>query len=298
MTITLKQLQYFLEIANQNSISAAAEKLNMSQPPLSAQLKMLEGELDTQLFERRKHRMVITEAGIKLRDRAEQILSLVDHTTQSIRNMNDSTGGTIRIGALTTACLQLLPEKAKQFLKIYPNVNFIIQETSTQRIGELVKNGIIDIGFIREPFNTDQFNSVRITNTYPEFLDDKMVAIGVPSFFKNIKSETIDFTQLSGIPLIIFGTYLELFSNISAKTKTELKIICRNDNLISQIGWAVNGIGVALLPRSSLTLMQLFKSNLIIKTIVNPYIPANILIITDKDISNSPIVERFIKFFI
>lgn len=298
MNITLRQLKYFLEIANQNSISAAAKKLNMSQPPLSAQLRILECELDTQLFERRKHKMVITEAGIKLRDRAEQILSLVDHTTQSIKNMNDSSSGTIRIGALTTACLQLLPEKAKQFLAIYPNVNFTIQETSAQRIGELVKNGIIDIGFVREPFNTDQFSFVRIKNTDPEFLDDEMVAVGVPSFFENIKSNTIDFAQLSKIPLIIFRTYEEVFSSLSARTKTEFMIICRNDNPISSIGWAINGIGVAILSRSSLTFAHAFRGDLVVKTIVNPHIPANIMIITDNDINLSPLAGRFIKLFI
>jgi DNA-binding transcriptional LysR family regulator len=298
MNITIRQLEYFLEIAKQNSISQAAEKLNISQPPLSVQLNKLEVELHTKLFDRRKHGMVITEAGIKLRDRAEQILSLVDDTTKVIINMNDSSTGTIRIGALSAFCLQLLPEKAKQFLEIYPKVDFIIQETSAQRIGELVKNGVIDIGLVRELQNASQFHSISTKNVPENFQNDEIVALGVPSYFKNTRSKTITFKELSKFPLIIFKTYEESLNNVCTQTKTECKVICRNENPISSIGWALNGIGVAILPRSCLSLVQDIEEKLIVKTITNPHISANILIITNNETKLSPIAQKFYDLFI
>ena len=298
MDVTLRQLKYFLEIADQQSITAAAKNLNMSQPPLSAQLKILEHNLGTPLFERQKHKMIITKAGISLRDRAEQILTLVEDTSDSIKKMNDINSGTIRIGAITTVCLQLLPEKIKQFLANYPNVDFGIQETSAQRIGELVKNGIIDIGLVREPFNSDELSLQKIKNIDPGFLNDEMVAVGIPSFFSNIKSKTIDFADLFDVPLIIFKTHEKMFDKYSVRTKKEYMVVCRHDNPISSIGWAINGLGVAILPRSSLTFAKTLGYDLVIKTIVNPIITANVLIVTNENLNPSPIVSKFIELFI
>ncbi len=297
MNITLRQLQYFLEIANQQSVTAAAKKLNMSQPPLSAQLKLLENELGTKLFYRKKHRMVITEAGEKLRDRADQILSLVDDTSKTIKNLDDINSGTIRIGAITSACLQILPEKAKQFLKHYPKVDFVIQETSAHRIGELVKNGVMDIGIVREPFNTNQFNFSKINNPDPNFVNDELIAVGARLFFEDPNSDTIEFSQLSNLPLIIFKTYEEVFNDISSKTDIEFSVVCRNDNPVSAIGWAINELGISILPRSSLAFVRALRYDLAVKTIINPHIPANIIIITDTDANHPPFIKHFINLF-
>lgn len=298
MNITLRQLKYFIEIADQQSITAAAKNLNMSQPPLSAQLKILEHNLGTPLFERQKHKMIITKAGISLRDRAEQILSLVEDTSESIKKMNEINSGTIRIGAITTVCLQLLPEKVKEFVEDYPNVDFAIQETSAERIGELVKNGIIDIGLVREPFSSEELSMQQVKNIDSGFQDDEMVAVGTPFFFKDIRSETIDFAQLFEVPLIIFKTHEKTFNKYSARTKKEYMVVCRHDNPISSIGWAINGLGVAILPRSSLTFTKMLGYDLVVKTIVNPIITANILIVTNETINPSPIVSKFIDLFV
>ena len=96
--MTLKQLEYFLAIAEAGHITAAAKNLNISQPPLSLQLKALEDEFGVQLFERDKRNLTITREGLILQERAREIIRLVNETVRDLQNMGAEAKGTIHIG--------------------------------------------------------------------------------------------------------------------------------------------------------------------------------------------------------
>lgn len=299
--MTLRQLEYFLTIANKANISAAAEELNMSQPPLSMQLKLLESDLGTSLFKRLKHKMILTDAGIVLQDRAEQILDMVEDTSRTIHKMHENCdAGTLRIGAVSSVCLQLLPQKAAIFLQHHPHVDFVVWEASANRVCELVKNGTVEIGFVRNPFDASGFTSFDLeTKGSSESTEHEMVAIGHPSFFKEQTTDKIKFAELSGIPLVLFRKYDDMFAQISKTQGIKLSIVCRNDNPISSLGWAINGIGVAVLPRSSIMLDVGFKgpNALMMKTIIEPQIFSHFVLITNKPQKLSLLAEQFLKTF-
>lgn len=104
--MTLKQLEYFLAIAEAGHITAAAKNLNISQPPLSLQLKALEDEFGVQLFERDKRNLTITHEGLILQERAREIIRLVNETVRDLQNMGAEAKGTIHIGTIVSVCQQ------------------------------------------------------------------------------------------------------------------------------------------------------------------------------------------------
>ena len=109
--MTLKQLEYFLAIAENGSITKAANSLRISQPPLSLQLKGLEEELGCQLFIRDKKNMIITPKGILLRERAREIMDKVNETLLLMQSANEEERYTIHLGTISSICNRVLPDK-------------------------------------------------------------------------------------------------------------------------------------------------------------------------------------------
>lgn len=120
--MTLKQLEYFLEIARLGSVTKAAQVLNISQPPLSLQLKMLEEELGASLFTRTNRGLEITREGALLKERTEAILALLDETTHDIRLSAQNKEYTLRIGSIGSVNNRLLPAMISRFCRDYPYV--------------------------------------------------------------------------------------------------------------------------------------------------------------------------------
>ena len=118
----IRVLQYFLTIAEEENITRAAEKLNMSQPPLSRQIRQLETELGVMLLERGHRKIQLTEAGYFLKNRSLEILELVTRTKEQIRERCDGASGTIAIGSIETASSSILPILIARYKKSLPNV--------------------------------------------------------------------------------------------------------------------------------------------------------------------------------
>ena len=116
--MTLKQLEYFLEIAKMGSVTRAAQSLNVSQPPVSLQLKLLEEELGSPLFIRDKRHLEITPAGTLLRERAQAILALLEETSRDIQLISQERHMIIRIATIGSINSQMLPEKIAHFCSV------------------------------------------------------------------------------------------------------------------------------------------------------------------------------------
>ena len=127
----IRSLQYFITVAEELNITKAAEKLHMSQPPLSTQIKGLETELGTQLFIRGKRRLKLTESGQLLYRRAKEILSLTDKTKSEIHSMGEGMRGTISIGLVEGMAPDIAAEWFAGFLSMHPNIMFRILDGST-----------------------------------------------------------------------------------------------------------------------------------------------------------------------
>ena len=116
----LRVLEYFLAVAREESITGAAQSLHLSQPTLSRQLKDLEEELGKQLMIRGSRKIILTEEGMILRKRAEEILNLVEKTETEITLSNQITAGDVYIGAGETEAVHFLTQAARKMQKEYP----------------------------------------------------------------------------------------------------------------------------------------------------------------------------------
>ena len=144
----LRVLQYFLAVTREQSISGAAESLHLSQPTLSRQLKELEEELGKQLMIRGNRRITLTEEGMILRKRAEEIMELVRKAEDEITLSDDLIAGDITVGAGETEGVRFLVKTAKELQKKYPLIHLHIVSGDRATVTEELDRCLIDFGLI------------------------------------------------------------------------------------------------------------------------------------------------------
>ncbi|MCR0203413.1 LysR family transcriptional regulator [[Clostridium] innocuum] len=164
----LRVLQYFLAIAREQSISGAADYLHISQPTLSRQIKDMEEELGKQLFIRGSRKITLTEEGMILRKRAEEILGLVKKTEDEIALSADISEGDIYIGAGETHAVQYLAQGARQLQASYPNIRFHIASGDTTDVLEELDKGLLDFGLLFGFVDTSKYEHLEfpVKDTY------------------------------------------------------------------------------------------------------------------------------------
>ncbi len=161
----LRVLQYFLAVAREQSISAAAESLHLSQPTLSTQLKAMEEELGKQLLIRGtkgSRRVVLTDEGMILRKRAEEILSLVKRTEDEITRSDETIVGDVYIGAGETDIVRYFAEAAKEIQKNYPDIHYHISSGNAEHVLEYLDKGLIDFGLLFGSVDVQKYESIPI----------------------------------------------------------------------------------------------------------------------------------------
>ena len=158
----LRVLQYFLAVARENSISGAAQFLHLTQPTLSRQLKELEEELGKQLFIRGNRRITLTEEGMILRKRAEEITELVQKAEDEITASDAMLAGDILIGAGETDGNRFLIKAIKAIQKEYPLVHFHIVSGDKAMITEAIDRGSIDFGIVFGNIDTAKYESIPV----------------------------------------------------------------------------------------------------------------------------------------
>lgn len=158
----IRVLRYFLEIARESSMSRAAEILHVSQPTLSKQMKELESELGKKLFHRGSTSVSLTDEGMLLRKRAEDILTMVDKTTSEFRELDNITGGEVHIGCAESHQIKYLAWVIKDFKEAYPRFRYHLTSGNTEQVVERLDRGLIDFAFIVEPPNLERYNHIEI----------------------------------------------------------------------------------------------------------------------------------------
>ena len=154
----IRVLEYFLAIAREQSFSKAAETLHLTQPTLSSQLKDLEEELGKQLFIRSSKRISLTDDGMILRKRAEEILDLVRKTENEINNNNEQISGDIYIGAGETDGVRLLARAHKNILEEYSDIRLHISSGDSIDVLYDLDKGLIDFGLILGDIDTVKYD--------------------------------------------------------------------------------------------------------------------------------------------
>lgn len=154
----IRVMRYFLAVAREESITRAAEALHISQPPLSRQMKELEEELGKQLFIRGAKKITLTDEGVILRKRAEEMLELLDKTTSEIKSSDDEIGGNICIGSGETDAFSLIAKAANDLRETYPNITYSIFSGDAAHITERLDRGLIDFGLLVEPVDLQKYD--------------------------------------------------------------------------------------------------------------------------------------------
>lgn len=158
----IRVLRYFLTVAREESITKAAEVLHITQPTLSRQLAQMEDELGIKLLERGTRRISLTNEGILLRRRAEEIVSLVDKTEAELNEQEEIIDGIITIGCGESLAVQKLPELIKSFSEKYPLVTYDIYTATADLVKEQMDKGLVDIGLLLEPVNVENYEYIRL----------------------------------------------------------------------------------------------------------------------------------------
>ncbi len=158
----LRVLEYFLAVTREQSISAAAEALHLSQPTLSRQLKDMEDELGKQLLIRGNRKITLTEEGMILRKRAEEILELVRKAEHEITVSDEFISGDITIGTGETDGLRLITSTAKEIQQHYPHIHFNLVSGDAVDIIDQLNKGIYDFGILLGDIDTAKFDAIKL----------------------------------------------------------------------------------------------------------------------------------------
>lgn len=161
----LRLLQYFLAVAREESITKAADILHVTQPTLSRQMMDLETELDTPLFCRTNRKTVLTEDGLRLRQRAEEIVELVSKTEAEFRSGDGPVSGNIYIGAGETDAMRLIAQTARQIHGVYPDVHYHLHSGNALDVMEKLDRGLLDFGLLIEPVDKSKYEYLRLPVT-------------------------------------------------------------------------------------------------------------------------------------
>ncbi|MBC3797670.1 LysR family transcriptional regulator [Acetobacterium tundrae] len=284
----IKQLKYFLAIAEEGQITSAAKKLNMAQPPLSHQLKLLEEELGVKLFERGPRHVQLTDSGKILMNRAHQILELTNSVVKEVTDLSNGLQGTLSIGTVSSSGATLLNERMSEFHKQYDNIKFEIFEGNTFTLIDLLNKGIIEVGIVRTPFNALNFEC-KYAKTEP------MIAAIPKEMNWESNNMTLSIRELKNKPLIIYRRFEQLICDTCMEHGFAPEIFCKCDDARTALLWANAGTGIAIIPKSAFELAA--NSNLVVKEIKSEKLKTKIAAIWVKDRYISPLASNFIKSF-
>lgn len=158
-------LEYFLAVAREQNITAAAESLHISQPALSTQLKALETDLGKQLLIRGvkgSRKVILTEEGMLLRKRAEEMVSLMRRTEEEITGSDETIAGNVFIGSGETEIVRLFAKVAKKLQKKYPDIRYNISSGNAEHVLEYLDKGLIDFGLLSTEIDSQKYEAIPV----------------------------------------------------------------------------------------------------------------------------------------
>lgn len=259
-----KRLGYFLQIAELGSLSRAAERLNIAQPSLSRQMRLLEEELGTTLFTRNGRGMLLTDAGEQLRVRITGPLRQVGHALNEIRAMPSDASGSVILGMPATAIAVLGEPLARRVAAYAPNVSLQLVEAGSGHLLDWIQRGLLDAAILYGPATPGGLNAAKL-------LEDDLVLVG-PADAGLRADHPVQFARLGEVPLVLPGQIHGLritIEAIAAKTRCALNVRMQVDSLQLIKDLVEAGMGYSVLPRAAV-LRELAARRLFYAPIANP----------------------------
>ncbi len=282
----IRTLRYFLAVAREENMSRASEQLHVTQPTLSKALKALEGELGKKLFTRHSFSIALTEEGVLLRDRAEDLVSMADKIEQDFSSLDDISGGDIYFGLAESFQIRYLAREVRAFKRICPNLRYHITSGDTEQVTEKLDKGLLDFAVICEEPDEKKYRFLR----FPE--SDYFGAVFSPDSPLAGK-DRITAEDLAGLPLFTSEQSWENDIRPWAK-ETFPRLHLEGSFRLAYNGslFAKEGLGVLL------TLNNLIDtspdSGLVFRPL-SPLLEMRMYLIWSKYQSFTPIAEHFLK---
>ena len=190
----LRTLRYFLAVAREENMSRAAEQLHVTQPTLSKALRSLEDELGKKLFTRHSFSITLTEEGVLLRHRAEDLVAMADKIEREFLSLDDITGGDIYFGLAESSQIRYLAREIREFKKLYPDLRYHITSGDTEQVTEKLDKGLLDFAVICETPDERKHKHI----CFPEA--DYFGAV-IPAELELAKKERITADDLAQLPV-------------------------------------------------------------------------------------------------
>ena len=278
----LRVLKYFLAVAREENITKAAALLHLTQPTLSRQLMQLEEELRVQLFRRSRYHIELTEDGMLLRRRAQELVDLAEKTTREFTMRETELMGEIAIGAGETRSMSFLSRAMVSFREHYPKVTFRIFSANADDVKERLDTGLLDMGLLTEPVDVGRYAFCRMKER-----DRWGVLVRLDSPLAGLDSVTPD--DLEQVPLIISGrerVQREL-ANWFGDRWERLQIAASFNLILNAANMVRYGVGTAL----SFDLNFSFDDLRFIP--LSPTMDTGTVLVWKKDLVLTPVVEAF-----
>ncbi len=287
----IRHLKYFLTLADELSFIKASEKLFISQPPLSRQIKELEDELGARLFDRNSKKVELTQAGKYFKDEVTTMLDNLDRIKLKTQKIGNNISGEFRIAYISSTFSGDIAELIKFLSSKYPFVNFSLYEVPTARQISDLEQGRLDLGIIRAPLKSPKIAThLWFRDSFSVVFNKQLVQLDTEEDIEKLKDETFVFFNKDYAP-----HYYELLLEICAIYGFVPKVVHESNNISSIIQLVKNELGSSIVPTNilkshnypELGFIELKKGNLF----------TDVLIATPKD-NDSEIAKEAIGFLL
>ena len=282
----IRTLRYFLAVAREENMTKAAEILHVTQPTLSKTLKSLEDELGKKLFTRHSFSIALTEEGVLLRNRAEDLVSMADKIEREFLSLDDITGGDLYFGLAESYQIRYLAREIREFKKTYSGLRYHITSGDTEQVTEKLDRGLLDFAVICETPEERKYHSIR----FPEA--DYFGAV-LPAGSALAEKDGITADDLAGLPLFTSEQSWEndirpwagaAFSRLRLEGSFRLAY---NGSMFAR-----EGLGILLTLNNLIDTSA--ESGLVFRPL-RPHLEMKMFLIWNKYQSFTPIAERFLK---
>lgn len=288
-----RQLRYFIAVAEELSFTRAAQRLHLSQPPLSQQIQALEQDLGVRLLERDKRNVTLTAPGRLFLDQARQILAMADEARTQVAEAAAGFSGHLKLAYTVSVSFHpALPQTLLRLGQNAPNVRVWLSEMYSEPQFSAIRNGQIDVGFVRDvPTHEDDARALRI-----DVIDREPLVLALPSGHRLAGRQRVELSEVAGDPFVVqprelAATLYDRVVRLAAKAGFHPVIRQHAQQINGLLALVAAGIGMALVPAS----MQ------VVKLAGVSYVPLGdpdaylLLAVASQVGSASPVVQQFLE---
>jgi DNA-binding transcriptional LysR family regulator len=291
MDMDLRQLRYFVAVAEERHLTRAAERLGTQQPPLSRLIKRIERDLDVQLFHRKARGVELTEAGRALFEEARAILTRLEHAVQTTQRTARGEQGRLRLAVPPTGPFHpFVPRVIRTFREAFPRVSVTIEESLSNEVIDHLRRELIDVGFLRAPVMDSDGLAI---NT---LLHEPMV-VALPRGHRLARMRTVSLEMLADETFILYGGKQgpglhDATIAACLKAGFRARVAQEAPRITSTLGLVATGLGISLVPAS---LQRMTMDGLVYRPLRGAAQPKAILSLACRRGDGSVVVRQFLN---